>query len=561
MQISIRPLWCRYRVRGVDLGLEPGGCMKLPVSDKFQQTATERLQTIVSALCRAESFDHPVGEFEILETHISYLLLTGNFVYKLKKPVDLGFLDFRTLEKRKFFLDEELRLNRRLAQELYLDVVPVTGYVGMPVLGGHGPVLEYALKMRQFAQQDRLDRVLQRGELSPERIDELAGQVAVFHQTLPEADLSATFGTCEQIRQQVMANFEFLSAASLDRDVGQALSGLDHWTRNQLELLEEVFLSRHRSGAIRECHGDMHLGNMALFDGRVVIFDCIEFNATLRWIDVISEIAFLLMDLDFCGRSELSSRFLNKYLEHTGDYPGLMVLDFYRVYRALVRAKVTLIQYRQSRDPQQWGSGKQRIGEYIRLAERYSKERSKPRLLITHGLSGAGKSVVSERLVEQLGAILIRSDIERKRLFGLPANSRSGARHHIYRDDATDLTYERLRDVAGAILSYGYTVIVDATFLRKAQRLLFVQLAKEHRVPFTVLDIQAPMNEIRARIVSRRRRQTDASEADLDVLAKQLQTREHITDDERAHVLVVNTGQALDIESIAGGIDSQESNS
>ncbi len=529
----------------------------LPMPDNLQETATERLDIIVAALRRPESFDHPASGFEILETHISYVLLTGTYAYKLKKPVDLGFLDFSTLEKRKFFLDEELRLNRRLAESLYLDVVPVTGDVGAPVMGGEdGPILEYALKMHQFPQRDRLDRVLQRGELLPVHIDEIARQVAVFHQRLPEAELSAPYGTCDQIREQVMANFESLSGASLDHAPGRALSNLEHWTRDQLGVLEEVFSSRHRSGAIRECHGDMHLANIALLDGRMVIFDCIEFSPALRFVDVMSEVAFLLMDLDFFGRGELARRFLNKYLERTGDYAGLMVLDFYRVYRSLVRAMVNSIQCRESRDAEQRQDRKERIAKYIRLAQAYSKERPKPLLMITHGLSGAGKTVVSERLVEQLGAVRIRSDVERKRLFGLPASSRSGARHHIYGDDATALTYERLREIAGSILSYGYTVIVDATFLKKAHRLDFQRLAKERGVSFLVLDIQAPIDELRARIVSRARQRTDASEADLDVLAKQLEAREPVAGEERSHTLVVNTGRTIELESIVDSIGS-----
>lgn len=502
----------------------------------------ERLAVLIRALQDPARFDHPVTRFDVLETHISTILLTGPYAYKFKKPVDLGFLDFTRLERRKFYCEEELRLNRRLAPALYLEVVPVTGGIAHPSLHGDGPAIEYALKMVEFPQSAQLDRVLAHGALTAAHVDRLADDIALFHAQIAVAGRTDPFGAAAAVRAPVIENFAqirpCLDAAATRADATE----LERWSEHTLHALGADFDARKRDGHVRECHGDMHLANMALLDDRVVVFDCLEFNANLRWIDIMSEIAFLVMDLDYRGRADLARRFLNRYLERCGDYAGLRVLRHYLVYRALVRAKVACIRLRQGVDGRERDIARSDLTAHLGLALRYTQPRATP-LVITHGLSGAGKTVLTQALLEQLGAIRVRSDIERKRLFGLAAEARGagGIEQGLYQPDATLRTYDRLRTLAQDILAAGYPVIVDATFLKHAQRAAFHALAEARGVPFIVLDCRAPEAVLRTRIGTRADARTDASEASLDVLEHQLRAREPLTRMETPYAIAVDT--------------------
>lgn len=437
----------------------------------------------VRRLLNAACFDHPVEHLQLLETHISWVILTGPFAYKLKKPVNFGFLDYSTPEKRRYFCYEELRVNSRLAPDLYLDVVP---------LGG-----EYAVKMREFPQ----DRLLDRLALTSRHVDSIAEQVARFHLALPPAAPESPWGTPEAVHAPVRENFEQLrpSAGELS---------LREWSELTFHGLVPFLAERRRSGFIRECHGDLHLKNMVETPGGVLIFDGIEFNPNLTWIDVMSEVAFLVMDLEHRGYSGLASRFLNRYLELTGDYAGLRGLDYYLVYRALVRAKVEAF------------AGSASWREYLDLALRLARPRQ-PRLLITHGVSGSGKTFQTQHLLEQEGWIRLRSDVERKRLYGLTPEARSGSAlgAGIYDPQAGARTYARLLQISRDLLRAGFPVIVDATFLERGQREPFRELAQELDVPFEILDLVVSPEVARARLAGRGR---DASEADQAVLERQL---------------------------------------
>ena len=301
----------------------------------------------VQRLLEPGFYPHPVRGLRLVETHISWVFLTGDYAYKVKKPLDLGFLDFSTLEKRAHCCREELRLNRRLAPSLYLDVVALTGTPEAPVLGGPGEPVEYAVKMRQFDEAGLLDRLIAGGELPPERIDRIARIAADFHARAERAPAESDFGTPERAHHPVAENFVQTLALVSGPDVVVRLEGLQAASEEAYRRLAPRMAARRRDGFVRECHGDMHLGNMALVDGDVAIFDGIEFNANLRWIDVMSEVAFLCMDLEQRGRPDYAWRFLNAYLERTGDYAGLSLLHYYQAYRAMVRAKVTAIRLAQ----------------------------------------------------------------------------------------------------------------------------------------------------------------------------------------------------------------------
>ncbi|HET7097256.1 MAG TPA: AAA family ATPase [Casimicrobiaceae bacterium] len=491
---------------------------------------------LVQALAR--SIGSPAASAaNVLETHISYVLLTGDYAYKVKKAVAFGFLDFTTLAARRFFCDEELRLNRRLAPGLYLDVVPITGSIDAPQLGGQGTALEYAVKMREFPQSELASELLARGELDAGEIDALAANVADFHAAIAMAEPAGPFGTPDGILRLARRNFDEIAPLLATDDERGQIESLRGWTAREHARRKTAFERRRTEGFVRECHGDLHLGNIARIDGKLVIFDCIEFNEEMRWIDVMSESAFTVMDLEDRGRADLAYRFLDGYLGRTGDYAGLAVLPFYLAYRALVRAKVALLRAAQA------GAGataaRTEARGYLRLASKYATPPA-PALIITTGLSGSGKTTLSGALLERIGAVRVRSDVERKRMHGLAPRDRAGASIDggLYSPAATDLTYERLRAVARDVIDAGRIAIVDAAFPRRAQRESFRALADELGVPFAILAFEAREATLRQRIAARHARATDASDADLAVLAHQIATREPLAADERTRAVV-----------------------
>ena len=297
---------------------------------------------LIAALHDPAAYPHPVERIEVVETHISWVVLTGRLAYKIHKPLNLGFADFSTLALRKYDCEEELRLNRRLAPALYLGVVPIGPLDQRPCVGSGEPVCEYAVQMQQLPAEARLDRVLARGQLRPEHIDQLAADVARFHAAAAVAGPDDPYGG-ERVWQPVADTFAKLQELATEPDCRRQIAALDAWSQAQWAALRETFLDRKRQGRVRECHGDLHLENLLLVEGRVVPFDCLEFNPQLRWIDVLSDLAFAVMDLVHRGRADFARRLLDRYLAASGDYAGLRVLAFYEVYRALVRAKVAAI--------------------------------------------------------------------------------------------------------------------------------------------------------------------------------------------------------------------------
>ncbi|MDH4217121.1 MAG: phosphotransferase, partial [Gallionella sp.] len=343
-------------------------------------------------------YNHAVDKVQLIETHISWVLLTGEFAYKIKKPVNLGFLDFSTLPSRQQACDEEVRLNRRLAAEFYLGVVAISGSPEAPRIGSlyggeQRDAFEYAVKMRQFPPDATLDRLSERGELGTAQIDLLAARLARFHLgecTIAPAD--SPWGEPEAIAQPVADNFEILAKHLCDREHHQQLARLQSWSDAEYQLLAPLMRERKRYGMVRECHGDLHLGNLAWAGGQLIIFDCIEFSPALRWIDVISEVAFCYMDLIHRQHRDLAFRFLNAWLEASGDYRGMALLRYYAVYRAMVRAKVAALRAAQS------AGDYAEVSECLQLAEQLAKA-APPQLWITHGLSGCGKTTLSQSVL------------------------------------------------------------------------------------------------------------------------------------------------------------------
>ena len=496
------------------------------------------------------SLRNTLGEqVEVVETHISWVLLAGDYAYKIKKAVNLGFLDYSTLQKRRFYCAEELRLNRRLTPNLYLEVVPISGSADHPDLNGLGPTIEYAVKMRRFPQACLLDQVLLRGELTPVTVDAIARSIADFHGRTEIAHHPGPFGTAERIHLPVAENFAQIRPRLRDKEDLIHLDKLERWSEREHQARIDVFAARKARGFVRECHGDLHLGNMVLLDGQAIPFDCIEFSDNLRWIDVISEAAFLAMDLQERGRPDLARRFLNAYLEQTGDYEGLEVLRYYLAYRAMVRAKVACIR-----------AGEERLSaghwiqyrNHIELAADFTRP-FPPFLAITHGLSGSGKTTLTQSLLEAMNLFRVRSDVERKRLYGLKPEARSsaGKDRNIYSLDANERTYRRLADVARGIVQSGFSAIVDAAFLKRRERAAFHELAQELSVPFVILDVTAPEHLLRERVEQRMQHGRDASEADIAVLENQLRNNESLDDSESTVTIWVDTEQTENVQTLA----------
>ncbi len=518
--------------------------------------SSETHTTLIQALLRPQAWPAVVGQVEHIETHISTVLLAGDYAYKIKKPVDLGFLDFSTLERRRHFCEEELRLNGRLAPHIYLAVVPITGTAQQPCLGGEGPAIEYAVKMRRFPADALLS--LHPEAITEQQIDAIADQVAAFHARIAVYAGDEDYGTPPAVLAPMQENFEQIRALVDEPETLGELGRLEAWTLHCHRALSQTLAARRAAGCIRECHGDMHLGNIAWVAGEPLIFDGIEFNPYLRWIDTLNEIAFLVMDLEEKRRSDLARRFLNRYLKLTGDYVGLMLLRFYQLYRAMVRAKVAAIRLGQADlEAADKAAVMAEFRAYLELAEGYTRP-ARPALIINHGASGSGKSYGTGPVIQDLGAIRVRSDVERQRLARLEGWGRSGAGgidQGIYTRSASDRTYARLLELAESILEAGFVAIVDATFLQVHRREPFYALAQKLKVPFVILDFEAPEALLRARIEQRLAEGADPSEANLEVLAAQLAKREPLSEEERRHAIQVTAERPLDIAVLRRRLD------
>ena len=481
---------------------------------------------IICELSTSAAFDHPAEAVERLETHISWLLLAGEFVYKIKKPIALPFLDFSTLAKRKHFCEEELRLNRYWAPELYVDVVPVTVCDGVARLGGDGTVVDYAVRMHRFDQAMRLDNQLSSNELTADDMLALANYLAARHTEARVADPAERDRVLDETRSLMMDNFDVLDGR-FDED---RVAALRRWTCRALDDLESIVGRRFDDGHVRNCHGDLHLGNLVRLETGLKAFDCIEFSADLRHIDTICDISFLVMDLLSKDQAGLAAVFLNRYLEVTGDYEGVVLLELFTVYRSLVKAKVAVIRADERASAHERQADLDAAARYLALAVSRTK-RPRPTLILMHGLSGSGKTYVSTQLLTALPAIRIRSDLERKRLAGLGAydSSASPPGEGLYDADTGQRTYERLRLLAAMILGAGHNVIIDAAFLDTGERRAACLMAERLNAAAVIVDVRAPDAERRQRIAGRAARRDAASEADAAVLDYQLGTAEPLT--------------------------------
>lgn len=515
------------------------------------------LPPLIQSMTQPEFYPHPVQEpIQLIQTHVSYVLLTGEYVYKLKKPVDFGFLNYSTLEKRKHFCEEELRLNDRGAPGLYLDVLPIvqTEKGFQLITSGDaesgdvesGTVVEYVVRMRQFPQEALLTSLYERGELTEARLQELATVIAEFHLNAPTNDYIRSFGAVDQVRQAFDENFEqteqYIGGPQTQQQFDETRDYCDRFFAEQADR----FVERMQNNWIRECHGDLHLRNIAYWNDRLWLFDCIEFNEPFRFVDVMFDIAYIVMDLEARQRPDLSNLFLNTYIEQTGDWEGLQVLPIYVSRQTYVRAKVTSFLLN---DPSVPEAEKQKAFDtaalYYRLAWDYAQPRQ-GQLMIMSGLSGSGKTTVARQVARQTGAIHIRSDAVRKHLGGVPLMQRGG--DDLYTPEMTQKTYGRLLDLGMKLVKQGYSVILDAKYDRQALRESVIQAAEAHPVPLQILHCDAPQEVLHDRL---KQRTGDIADATADLLPRQF--LEPFTEHEQRYVKTIDTTQPIDnqIEGLA----------
>ncbi len=475
----------------------------------------------IKELLTPEAYPHPVNQIELIQTHISWVFLTGNFVYKIKKPVNFGFLDFTTLERRRHFCQEELRLNKRLSPEIYLDVIPIVKKGKHYFVGGEGEVVDYAVKMKQLPQETCLISLLENKQLTPKIMDKLTYLMASFYRDAETNAEITSYGTPEKIMINIKENFDQTApyvGKTIEKKIYDALKG---YSFRFLEEKREIFLNRIKTGKIRDGHGDFHCANIYWHNGKIYVLDCIEFNTRFRYADVAADVAFLLMDLDFRKASSFGNRFLNTFLTYTNDFELLEVNDFYKIYRAYVRGKIASFETGLSEIPEaQRQQALERAKAYFNLAYKYLTSSKRPFILATTGLIGSGKSTLATQLAPEINAVVIRSDALRKHLASLRPDEHVYAPfgQGLYSPQMTAKVYKELFRLAQKVLALELPVILDASFSKRASRQVVKELAQTANCPHFFLYCQCPEDILKQRLQQRQSHGEDVSDAHFDLL-------------------------------------------
>lgn len=509
--------------------------------------APDDLPPLIRALLDPRLYPGEVAQVELLQTHGAWVLLAGEAAYKIKKPVRLSFMDFGTLALRRAACEAELRVNARFAPTppqppLYRAVLPIVGTPEAPRWGrpGHdeAQAIEFAVQMRRFDEASRLDHVCDSGALQPRHLAQLGRRMAAVQKQAAVAPPETPWGRPTTVWAVVQDNLRALQELLQDETDRLLRQGIANWLTGQWPTVSAALTERRRQGRVREGHGDLHLANLVLLAGEVLPFDAIEFNEALRWVDVASDMAFPWMDLQRMGQPGLAHTLVSEWLDASGDVGAPRVLPFFGVDLAMVRAKVAAIRCDQlpATASAERAALQSEVRAYLQLAQRLAWP-APPQLIITHGLSGSGKSFEAARWLaahEGSRALRLRSDVERKRLHGLGAlqTSDPDQRTQFYGPAAGALTYGSLRERACSLLQAGWTVLVDAAFLRRHERDAFAALARELACPFAILALEAPVAVLRQRIAARQATGTDPSEATLAVLEQQLGWIEPLAADE-----------------------------
>lgn len=507
-------------------------------------------QQLINSLLDVNCYPEPTDSVRHIQTHISHIFITDRLVYKIKKPVDFGFLDFSTLDKRKFFCFEEVRLNRRLSPDIYLGVVPLYGDgSGGLVFSGEGEPLEYAVMMRRLPEERMMSRLIERGEVELSDIEEVAKVVAGFHRNAERGGDIARFGSVEAIRENWLENIK-----QTERYIGRSISAKSHgiiagWALGQIEEKETALQARVDGGFIRDCDGDLHSDNICL-DGQVHIFDCIEFNERFRYGDTAADVAFLAMDMEFHERQDLSAAFVKSYIKESGDEGLLSVLSLYLANRALIRGKVESLRI----DDKYISDAEKtvalsRSSAYLRLARGYAIRHLLPKsLFIACGPTGSGKSSLAAELCFQLGIRRVSSDIERKKLAGVPLIERGA---DIYGKEWNIATYERMAGLAEDELAAGRSLAVDATFRSHEERGRFARIAQRHGAGLVILFPVSTPELVRQRLYEREKTGRGESDGTWDIYCKQMTRFEKPSADEG---MLITVDASVDREVMAENV-------
>jgi aminoglycoside phosphotransferase family enzyme/predicted kinase len=478
------------------------------------------LSQLIAELSQPAAYSYPVPLIEVRQTHISVVFLAGSFVYKIKKPVDLGFLDFSSLEKRRHYCQEEVRLNRRLAPEVYLDVVPVTVGPSGARFEGRGDAIEWAVKMQRLPDDANMESRLDRGQLDTGNVADLAGRIAAFHAAAEGGERIAAFGRFDVVAGNARENLE-QAAPHVGTTISRAvLDRLQSLVEASLEQNRALIEARADAGAPRDTHGDLRLDHVYLLPDRappadVIVIDCIEFNERFRFADPVADMAFLVMGFLGRGRGDLARTFADAYFRSSGDEAGRALLPFYVSYRAAVRGKVESLKLVEPEIPQAERDAAlvRARGLWLLALSALEQPGRRPALVLVGGLPGSGKSTLAADLARQAGFTVIRSDVVRKELAGGLATSTSAAGFElgIYSPSWTERTYAECLRRAGELLLAGGRVIVDASFGDDRQRQAFLEAAFRLGVAGIFMLCHAPRDTIRERLGARR---GDASDAD-----------------------------------------------
>ena len=504
---------------------------------------------VLGAFANPEFYDHPVERLETVETHISWIVLAGEFAYKLKKPVDFGFLNFSSLRRRRHFCHKEVELNSRLCPELYLGVVPVRDEHGKMVLGGNrGIIVEYAVKMRRLPEDRMLHRLLAEGTVEPHSIDQIASILANFHGHAATGGEVDRYGSGRVIRGNWDENFEQTREFVGSSITGAQFDYLVAWVRASMRRNRNLFRSRVEAGRIRDGHGDLRVSAICV-DQQLCIFDCIEFNKRFRYADVAADVAFLAMDLEAKGRPDLAGRFIDEYVSRSGDNGLLNVVDFYVCYRAYVRGKVESFLSVDSGAPEEvradaLATARARFSQAVSAAGR----RQPPLLIITCGLSGSGKSAVAEALAAETGMSVVASDVVRKDLAGQASVRHTPVEYEtgIYTPDVTRKTYREMLQLAKTGMERGESVLLDATFSNREWRIAARDLAERLGALFLCIECRAGDDVIRERLEARSAAGTSVSDASWGTYVRQRDQFDAVTELDRWQHLIVDTSGDLE---------------
>ena len=500
---------------------------------------TDDVSSPIARMQQPDFYPHAVtAKIQLVQTHASWVVLTGDYAYKIKKSVNYGFLDYSTLEKRKHFLNEELRLNLKIAPQLYLEVLPISREGRDFILGSSKNIVEYALKMRQFAPDSLLSNLLKAEKLEAKHFIELGKIVAKFHKNALTNQYISGFGAIDRIKVAFSENYrqsqKYLGIVQTDKQFEATKAYSDRF----FDRRQDLFADRIGQNKIKECHGDLHLKNICLWQGKIQLFDRIEFNESFRFVDTMYDVAFTVMDLEAREKPKFANAFLNSYLEHSQDWQGLCILPLYLCRQAYVRAKVNSFLLDDLQIPESDRKKAQQAAiKYYRQAYQYTKSRTGS-LIIMSGLSGSGKSTVARTIARAKSAIQIRSDAVRKHLAEIPLDESGSDR--IYTPEMTQKTYHRLEEVGIMLAKEGYTVILDAKYDRFAWRQSCFARAKAEKIPYQIVHCTAPIAVLRDRL---KRRKNDISDATAELIAPQQANAEPFTPAERPYVIMVDTSQ------------------